>query len=146
MAMTHKQQILAAARGEHLDKLPYGARIDVWYNYHSAHGTLPDKYKGWSQTDILRDQGAGAQKRFFAVTREEYRDMEVVETNDPPYFNTEYRTPIGTVAKKELFDSSEGPWIKYEMEKLFKSENDYPVIRYVMEHTEPVDNFEAYYK
>ncbi len=146
MAMTHKQQILAAARGEKLDKLPFGARIDVWYNYHSAHGTLPDKYKGWSQTDILRDHGAGSQVRFFAVTREEYREMEVVETNDPPYITTEYRTPVGTVAKKELFDISEGSWIRYEMEKIFKSEQDYPVIKYVMEHTEPVANFELFYK
>ncbi len=146
MAMTKKQQILAAARGEKLDRLPFGARIDVWYNYHSAHGTLPDKYRGWSQTDILRDQGAGAQARFFSVTREKYRDMEVVETNDPPYITTEYHTPVGTVAKKELFDTSEGPWIKYEMEKLFKSEKDYPVLKYVMEHTEAVDNFEPYQK
>jgi len=146
MAMTKKQQILAAARGEKLEKLPFGARIDVWYNYHSAHDTLPDRYKGWSQTDILRDQGAGAQKRFFSLTREEYRDMEVVEKHDPPYITTEYHTPVGTVAKKEVFDTSEGPWIKYEMEKLFKSEKDYPVLKYVMEHTEAADDFEEYYK
>jgi len=146
MAMTHKQRILAAARGEHLDKLPFGARIDVWYNYHSAHGTLPEKYQGWSQTDIIRDQGAGAQYRFFSVVKEEYQDMEVVEKHDPPYITTEYRTPLGNVAKKEIFDTSEGPWIKYEMEKLFKSEQDYPIVKYVMEHTIPVDNFEAFYK
>lgn len=146
MAMTHKQRILAAARGEHLDKLPFGARIDVWYNYHSAHNTLPKKYQGWSQTDIIRDLGAGAQYRLWSVVREEYRDMEVVEKNDPPYITTEYRTPVGTVAKKEVFDSSEGPWIRYELEKLFKSEKDYPVIKYLMGHTVPVDNFEAYHK
>jgi len=146
MAMTQKQRILAVARGEHLDKLPFGARIDVWYNYHSAHNTLPEKYKGWSQTDILRDQGAGAQYRFPAVVKEEYKDMEVVEQHDPPNITTEYRTPVGTVSKKEIFDTSEGPWIKYEMEKLFKSEKDYPIIKYVMEHTIPVDNFEAFHK
>ena len=146
MAMTHKQRILAAARGEHLDKLPFGARIDVWYNYHSAHNTLPEKYKGWSQTDIVHDQGAGAQYRFFSVVKEEYQDMEVIERNEPPYIMTEYRTPLGTVSKKEIFDSSEGPWIRYEMEKIFKNENDYPVIKYIMEHIIPVDNFEAFNK
>jgi uroporphyrinogen-III decarboxylase len=144
MEMTQKQRILATARGEHLDKVPFGARIDVWYNYHSAHGTLPAKYQGWSQTDIIRDLGAGAQYRLFSVVREEYRDMEVVEKQDPPYITTEYRTPIGNVAKKEIFDTSEGPWIKYEMEKLFKSEKDYPVINYVMGHTVPVDNFATF--
>jgi len=146
MAMTQKQRILAVARGEHLDKLPFGARIDVWYNYHSAHDTLPQKYKGRSQTDILRDQGAAAQYRFFSVVREEYQDMEVVEKNDPPYITTEYRTPVGTVSKKEIFDTSEGPWLKYEIDKLFKSEKDYPAIKYIMEHTIPVNNFEAFQK
>ena len=144
--MKQKQRILAAARGEQLNKLPFGARIDVWYNYHSAHNTLPEKYKGWSQTDILRDQGAGAQYRFFSVVRETYRDMEVIEENDPPYITTVYETPIGTVSKKDVFDSSEGAWVRYEMEKLFKSEKDYPIIKYILEHTIPVDNFEAYQK
>ena len=146
MAMTQKQMILAAARGEHLDKLPFGARIDVWYNYHSAHDTLPEKYKGWSQTDILRDQGAGAQHRFWAVVKEEYRDMEVIEKHDPPYITTEYRTSLGTISKKEIFSIAEGPWIRYEMEKLFKSEKDYPIIKYIMEHTVPVENFAAFQK
>jgi len=146
VAMTQKQRILAAAGGEHLDKLPFGARIDVWYNYHSAHNTLPEKYQGWSQTDILRDQGAGAQYRFPAVAKEQYQDMEVIEVNDPPYITTEYRTPLGIISKKEIFDSSEGSWVRYEMEKLFKSEKDYPIIKYIMEHTIPLDNFEAFHK
>lgn len=146
MVMTHKQRILAAARGEKLDKVPFGARIDTWYNYHAAHDSLPEKYRGWSQTDIIRDQGAGAQHRLWSVVKEEYRDMEVVEKTDPPYITTEYITPVGTVAKLELYDTSEGPWLKYEMEKLFKSEQDYPAIKYLMEHTEPVANFGEYGK
>jgi len=144
MAMTQKQRILAAARGEKLDQLPFGARIDLWYKYHSAHGTLPSKYQGWSQIDITRDLGAGIQYRLFtSLVREEYRDMEVIEKRDPPYITTEYRTPLGTVAKKEILDTSEGYSVKYEMEKLFKGEKDYPVIKYVIEHTEPVVNFEV---
>ena len=61
MAMTHKQRILAASRKQPVDKLPFGARIDLWYNYHSGHDTLPEKYHGWSIADILRDQSAGMQ-------------------------------------------------------------------------------------
>jgi hypothetical protein len=146
MALTKKQNILAAARGEHLEKIPFGARIDVWYNYNSAHDTLPEKYKGWSQTDILRDQGAGAQYRFLSVIKEEYRDMEVIEKEEPPYVKTEFRTPVGSIYKSMLFNRSEGPWIGYEWEKIFKSEKDYPIIKYVLEHTIPVDNFAEFNK
>ncbi len=141
--MTQKQRILAAARGEKQDRLPFGARIDLWYKYHDAHGTLPDKYRGRSQIDVVRDLGAGIQYRLFAsLVREEFRDMEVIEKQDPPYIDTEYRTPVGTVTKKEILDTSEGYSVKYEMEKLFKSEKDYPVLKYVIEHTVPVANFE----
>lgn len=147
MGMTKKQQILAAARGEKLEKLPFGARIDLWYKYHAAHGTLPDKYRGWGQIDIIRDLGVGMQYRLFSsLVREKYRDMEVVETDEPPYITTEYRTPVGTVAKKEILDSSEGTSVKYELEKLFKSEKDYPVLKYVIAHTEPEANFEPLQK
>ncbi len=142
MAMTHKQQILAAARGEKLAKLPFGARIDLWYKYHHAHGTLPAEYRDRSQIDIVRDLGGGMQYRLFSsLIKEECRDMEVVETNEPPYITTEYRTPVGNVAKKEILDSSEGTSVKYELEKLFKSEKDYPVLKYVIQHTVPVANF-----
>lgn len=146
MAMTQKQMILAAARGERLEQLPFGARIDTWYNYHKAHDTLPEKYKGWTQTNILRDLGAGAQYRLFSVVREEFRDMEVIETSDPPITRTEFRTPFGSVYKGMRFNPYEGAWLGYESEKPFKSEKDYPIIKYVLEHTVPVNNFEAYDK
>lgn len=97
MALTQKQRILDVMAGKQVDKIPFGARIDVWYNYHAAHDSLPAKYKGWSQTDIIEDQGAGAQKRFFSVCREEYVDMEVVKRQEPPYEVTEFITPMGLV-------------------------------------------------
>ena len=147
MAMTIKQAILATARGEHAEKVPYVPRIDVWYNYNVANDKFPEKYKGWRQTDILRDQGVGSgQYRFFTVVKEEYRDMEVIVTHDEPYIMTEYRTPLGTLSKKDVFSRYEGAWIVYEMEKLFKTEKDYPIIKYILEHTDIVDNFEPFQK
>ncbi|MBF0527795.1 MAG: hypothetical protein HQK55_00715 [Deltaproteobacteria bacterium] len=140
MALTQKQRILDVVAGKQVDKLPFGARIDVWYNYHAAHDSLPAKYQGWSQTDIIADQGAAAQKRFFSVCREEYHDMEVVKRQEPPYEVTEFITPIGVCAIKLLWSVAEGPWLAYEHEKLFKSEKDYPLVKYILEHTVPAFN------
>lgn len=140
MTMTHKERILAVANGKTVDKLPFGARIDTWYNYHSAHGTLPDKYKGWSETDIIADQGAGAQKRFFSICKERYHDMEVVMKKDGNWETQEFITPVGTCSIKLLWSTNEGPWLAYEQEKLFKSAADYKVIKYILEHTEPYFN------
>ena len=146
MVMTQKQRILAAARGEHLDKLPFGARIDLWYNYNLGHGTLPEKYKGWSEVDIIRDQGAGAHYRSLPMIKEEYHDMEVIKKDEPPYITTEFRTPLGSVCKKMAFTPDTGEYAPYEIENLFKSESDYPIIKYVLEHTIPVLDSEKYSK
>lgn len=136
--MTQKEKLLAAARGERLRKLPFGARIDLWYNYNSGHKSLPEKYNGWDQTAIIRDQGAAAQQRYLSVVKEQYNDMEVIEKEEPPYIKTEFRTPIGSVYKTMLYTTLEGPWIGYEVEKLFKSEKDYTVIEYMLQHTTSV--------
>jgi len=144
MAMSQKQRILAVARGECLDKLPFGARIDLWYNYNSAHDTLPERYKGRNHVDIMRDLGAGVQYRYYSVVREEYQDMEILQKDEPPYKITEFMTPLGSVRKTLLFTPTEGPWIGYEWEKLFKSEKDYPIIKYVLEHTIPVEDLGYY--
>jgi len=136
--MTKKMELLAACHGKHLDKVPYGPRIDLWYNYHNAHGTLPERYQGWSMIDILRDLGVGGQKRHYSVVKEEIHGIEVEETHDPPYTRTTYTTPYGTVTSTLLFNPFEGAWIGYESEKLFKSDKDYDAIRCVIEHITPV--------
>ena len=146
MAMTHKQRILAAARKQPVDKLPFGARIDLWYNYHSGHNTLPEKYHGWSIVDILRDQGAGIQLRNVRLWETEYHKVEVVTHSDPPYTTTEYRTPVGTVTEKTAYTPEEGSLSPYKVELPFKSEKDYPVIEYLLANTTVVPDLADYYK
>jgi len=109
MAITEKQRILAAVHKQAVDKLPFGARIDVWYNYHAGHDTLPEKYREWNIPDILRDQGAGIELRHGYLWKVEYRDTEVVVYKDPPFTTTEYRTTKGTVSMKTMFTPQEGP-------------------------------------
>ena len=144
MAMSHKTKILAAARKQPVDKLPFGARIDVWYNYNCGHGTMPDKYKGTNIVEILRDQDAGAQIRHLRIWRIEYDDLELVTHKDPPYTTTEWRTPIGNVSQKTIFRPEEGPWIAYEIDHPFKGEKDYPVIEYILKHTRLVPDLSEY--
>jgi hypothetical protein len=144
MAMTHRQRLLAAVNGRPADKLPFGARIDVWYNYHAGHGTLPKKYRDSSMPEILHDLGAGAQVRLLRMWRMEYNDVEVVTREEPPHAITEFRTPLGTVTLKTVFTPQEGPWIVYEVEYPFKSESDYPIIEHIMANTVLVPEMERY--
>lgn len=146
MGMSHKGRILAAARKQAVDKLPFGARIDVWYNYHLGHDTLPAKYKGWNIVEILRDQGAGAQLRHLHIWEMEYDNLEVVTKEEPPYKTTEWRTPVGNISMKTVFRPEEGPWIVYEVDHPFKSKEDYPVIEYVLDNTRLVPDLDEYHQ
>jgi hypothetical protein len=135
LVMSHKARLLTAAHRQPVDKLPFGARIDVWYNYHAGHDSLPEKYRGWNMVEILRDQGAGAQVRHLRIWKVEYDDLELITHEDPPYTTREWRTPVGTVTQKTVFRPEEGPWIVYEIDHPFKSEKDYRAIEYILEHT-----------
>ncbi|MBI4267143.1 MAG: hypothetical protein HY668_02100 [Chloroflexi bacterium] len=144
MAFTHKQRILAASRKEKVDKLPFGARIDLWYNYNSGHGTLPAKYRGKDIRYILKDQGAGVQVGHPHIWKEEYRNTEVIVREDPPFKTMEYRTPKGTLSYKTSFTPGEGPRNPVEVEKLFKSADDYPAIEHLLENMVLVPNLGSY--
>ncbi len=144
--MTHKERILAAARKKPVDKLPFGARIEYWYNYHLEHDSLPEKYRGLSIIDILRDLGAGANFRLGAAWKTEYHGVELIKHEDFPRTITEYITPVGTVTLTTVFDPNEGHHRGYELELPFKSEADYPVIEYLIENTTLVPDFSQYHK
>ena len=162
MTMTHKQRIIAAARKQPVDKLPFGARIDLWYNYHSHNNTLPEKYEGLNIIDILRDLGAGCEvvlggqevsagtgrrTKTGIMWDEEYsNNVEVVIQKEDPITTTLYKTPKGTVSTKLEYNRTEGYISGYVIEHLFKSAKDYPVIEYLIENESLIPDYEGYSK
>ena len=44
--MNHKSRMLAAFRGEQVDRLPYVPRLDLWYLANHTCGTLPAQHAG----------------------------------------------------------------------------------------------------
>jgi hypothetical protein len=57
--MNHRERALAAMRGEPVDRIPFIARMDLWYSFHKNQGTLPHPYQKASLWDIQRDLGIG---------------------------------------------------------------------------------------
>lgn len=150
MAITKKQRILAAGRKQPVDELPMGLQIDDWYDYHKWHGTLPEKYRGWNVSDILRDQGAGIRARPMRSFVHEYRNVEVVtheEERDRTIYTTrELRTPKGIVSSTTMSSPVQGPLSTQMIEVLFKSADDYPAIEYLLENTVIVPCFDKGFK
>jgi len=55
--MTSKERLLAAARGDMPDRLPYAPRMVNWWIANMTRNTLPEKYRDFSLTEILDDMG-----------------------------------------------------------------------------------------
>ena len=160
MPMTHRERILAALRKEPADRLPYAVRMDQWYNWHVVKGTLPEKYRDWTAYDIIRDIGGGIQgTRYYTpgapveriprshtrgLYRQEVRNVEVRVTEEGDRVTTEYVTPVGSMRTVEVFTPESEGSSSIEVEHLFKSEKDYPVLEYIFENTEVTPNYEPY--
>lgn len=56
--MTHRQRMLAAMRGEPVDRLPWAPRMDLWYIANREKGELPERMKGRNTVDLARELGA----------------------------------------------------------------------------------------
>jgi uroporphyrinogen-III decarboxylase len=132
--LTYKQSVLAAVKGAQLNRIPFGARIDFWYNYHKNNDSLPERYKNWSMPEINRDLGAGTLFRLNHAWRAEYHGLEARTYQSPPHIVSEFETPYGRLRSKTLLDEQGGHITGYITEHLFKSTDDYPALVYLIEH------------
>ncbi len=144
--MNDRERFQAILEGRSPDRLPWIPRLEIWYQAHSRLGTLPKKYKGWSQREIEQDLGMGHPARAGRVFRTELDDVEIVTVEEGYKTRTEYITPLGVVST--LFRRSEElervGITGQEVEHLIKSVDDYPVVEYLVEHTRYIPTHEAY--
>ena len=123
--MNHKERLTKTIRGEMVDILPYGPRLDLWYNANKRAGTLPEKYKHHTIDEIYKAEGWPQHKtvpaylaadkpediyhraiglyhlKEFVIGFEFHSDVEI-EVNqesgdDEEMTHVVYRTPVGVV-------------------------------------------------
>lgn len=155
--MTYRETILATLRGEPTDCLPYVPRLDLWYKSNKMRGTLPDKYRRATLTEIVDDMGVGFHSIVpdfldFADPLDEVdRALGIYRLRTLPYrtvlrgvkrnisydgdcTNVEYLTPKGNVRTKVIYDDSmrqAGITITHILEHAIKSEKDYEAVAYI---------------
>ena len=169
---THKSRMLAAFRGEEVDRLPYVPRLDLWYLANSVSGTLPKQHAGRAQNDIARAEGWTVYFRFAddildPVAQKEYlhrgiglfstrdtlydfvlpRDVEVKVQRTDGRIRVEYHTPVGMVSSTMFYDLSSqklGITSPMVVDHLIKTAEDYGPAGYLYENTRIVPNFERF--
>ena len=147
--MNHRDRALAAMRGESVDRIPFIARMDLWYSFHRNQGTLPHPYEGASLWDMQRHLGIGI-FGFGAWDISFYKlqpcDVEVERTVEAGETVTRWRTPYGDLIARDRMaeELKEAAGTGARTEYPFKGEGDYDALQYLIERTEVVENFEAY--
>jgi len=147
--MNHRERSLAAMRGEPVDRIPFIARMDLWYSFHKNQGTLPYPYEKASLWDIQRDLGIGIfgfgawDISFYRLA---HQNVDVhAETRNQTSITT-YHTPYGSLVAREVMaeELKEAAGTGARTEYPFKSEKDYDALQFLIENTHVVENFNAY--
>ena len=144
--MTNRERLLTIMAGGSPDRIPWIPRLELWYHAHTLRGTMPEKYRGWSMREIERALGMGTPAREGRVFRTELRDVEVRTQKQGNETITEYVTPVGTVSTTYRdSDRLQEVGIRgRELEHMLKGPDDYPVLEYLIQHTEIIPTYEEY--
>ncbi len=136
-------------RGQPVDHVPFIARMDLWYSFHRNGGTLPSPYENAGPWDIQRDLGIGIfgfgawDVSFYRLV---HHDVEITTQTAGDATIIQYHTPFGTLTCRDRMTSElkEAAGAGARVEYPFKSHKDYDALRFLIEHTEVVENFDAY--
>jgi len=169
---THKSRILAAFRGETVDRLPYVPRIDLWYLANALAGTLPRQHLGRTQNEISRAEGWALHHKYaYNLTGENlhdallHRGIGIFRTRDCPvdfvmpkdadirvqrageHMRVEYHTPVGMVSCAVQYTEQMqhlGISIPHVNEHVIKTQEDYGPAGWLFEHMDVVPAFERF--
>ena len=67
--MTNRERVLAVLAGEPPDRIPWIARLQLWYNARTAEGTMPERFRGRSLREVEQMVGTGNPARDSRVYR-----------------------------------------------------------------------------
>ncbi len=83
--MTNRERVLAVLNRQPVDRLPWMARLGIWYDAHRRRGTLPAEFADLSRAEVEQVLGIDESARDVVCYRREFRDVEIrkrTEGND----------------------------------------------------------------
>jgi len=137
--MMRRERVLKASNRERTDKLPF------FHNWRHMQ-------TGWAEREC-RNRGMGISwARPSYVTR--IHDVDITEQwlkkDGQAVYRRVFSTPVGTVYQDEMRAPGTGQWhgmrgwndiTPWQTERLIKGPEDYPVVKYIVEHTEYIADY-----
>ena len=138
MSMTNRERILAVLDGKMPDRVPWIARLRLWYNSRLQEGNMPERFEGMSEVEVGLALRCGNPARDGNVFKVRYEGMDVELEREPGVIRRKYHTPYGTVIYGQIAaGGATKEWIEggLPLEHPIKTVEDYRRWEYVMEHT-----------
>ena len=144
--MTNRERLLAIMAGNSPDRIPWIPRLQLWYEAHKRQSILPKRFEGWALRDIERALGLGTPAREGNIMRTELHGVEVRSRERGYDTVTEYITPVGTVSTvvRRSAELDRAAIQGLEVEKMIKGSDDYPIVEYIIQHTEIIPTYNEY--
>lgn len=139
--MTDLERIMAAFRHQPVDRLPWMANMDHWYNVNKTKGGLPEKYKDWHIWDIQKDLGSAIWQRCGVIKSVGDSKVKTHTETDGPVRNIFYETPVGTVYETYRV-AEDSASTQFRIGWMIKKPEDFRVVKYLQES----ENFEPNYE
>jgi len=137
MAMTNRERILAVLDRKSPDRIPWIARLDLWYHARMAEGNMPARFRGMSVLDVGRTLRTGNPARDGRVFTVRYEDMEVRAERAPGVLRQRFITPHGEVTFGRILSEKVSGTTDQglPLEHPIHSVDDYKVLDHIAEHT-----------
>jgi hypothetical protein len=170
MAMTHRERILAAIRGEIPDSLPWVPRLEFWHRARVRQGTLPKELSGLTLPQIADRLGVGCYDsipdftNIVAPTDMLDRTLGIYNLPCLPYRVTledvdrhvsqnaretvvEYHTPVGSIRTASIFTNEmldAGASTAWITQHAIRDPQDFDVVGHIFSHLKIEPNYDAY--
>ena len=135
--MTSKRRLLAAIKGEPVDRVPWAPFLVYYWE------SLSEEARRIGQFRYMKDNGFDPLMRgFHYLYKIERNACDIREENSGRLKRTEYRTRVGTISLEQVF-SPEGNTL-FVTKHPVESAEDFKVLTFINEHTELTPDFDAF--
>lgn len=125
--MTSKQRLLAAMKGQSVDRVPWSPFLAYYWEH------LPQSIQQKGQFDYLKKMGADPLLRgSHALCTINYQNCNLTEKLTPTEKFITYETPVGTITERHQYSPDGDTW--FLVDHPVKTEEDIKVLQYIYEH------------
>lgn len=135
--MKSKQRLLAALRGESVDRVPWSPFLAYYFD------NLPEDVIRRGQFSYLRQMGADPLLRgFHHLVKYRYHNCEISERISGKEKIVTFETPVGTLKERYVYSRAGNTW--FLTDHPVKTESGFRTLQYIHEHMTMEEDFSSF--